>query len=76
MLCAIKQKDRRWVGINLLGMAREVLSELVTFYLRSEGGNHVHISGKSIYDQRSNKYKGPEARLCTDCSRKSNKVSD
>ena len=47
MLCAIKQKDRRWVGINLLGMVREVLSALVTFYLRSEGRNHVYILGKS-----------------------------
>lgn len=31
-------------------------------------------SGRHIQDQRSNKYKGPQARLYIDCSRNSNKI--
>ena len=56
-------------------MVREVLSELLTFYPRSEGRNHMDISRKKIQAQKSNKYKGREARSCIDCSRDSNMVS-
>ena len=51
------------MGISLLQMVGEVLSKMVMFYLRSEGKNHVPILGKSIYNQRRNKYKSPEAIL-------------
>lgn len=50
MLSAIKQEDRSWLDYNLLGMVRKVLSELelVTFYPKTKGRNHVDILGKEL----------------------------